>query len=241
MARSRFRRFIPGRGTGRTIITAVKNTDLTAIDGSTVLKAGETKIYDFDLSSSLRTYLQRKTLNHLVDSGHIEMRRGPTTEEPVATEPPDDPEESSESAEPEESSESAEPDEESSSEAEGDSVVDDTVPVSEEEGAEATDEQEPDTTEEETAPESPAPSDPLASMPLETEAADACGDDCGCPELSEEDRYTLLRAIKGVGEQTARALLDLPRPASDEAVKAVPRFPRESKECVAQAVEVLSV
>ena len=64
-----YRTLTPGRGaTGmKTLVTALKDVNLTPIDGKTLLKAGETKVYELNLQGMLRTYTQRITFTRYSD------------------------------------------------------------------------------------------------------------------------------------------------------------------------------
>lgn len=77
----KYRRFTPGRGMAyKTVVKALTRADMIRIDGETILEAGQTKVFDCDLSASLRSYEQRKNFNRLVGSGAIKVTRVPQGE-----------------------------------------------------------------------------------------------------------------------------------------------------------------
>jgi hypothetical protein len=78
MAKRKYRQYIPGRTPGvHSIITAVRDTDLTEVDGKTRLKPGESITFDFDLMAGVRSYTQWKSLARQISGGacKLEVRR----------------------------------------------------------------------------------------------------------------------------------------------------------------------
>lgn len=63
MSKRKYRQYTPGRTPGvKTIIRAIRETDLTEVDGRTRLRPGESREFNFDLQSSVRSYTQWKSL-----------------------------------------------------------------------------------------------------------------------------------------------------------------------------------
>lgn len=239
-----YRRFIPGRGEQiTTVVRALADADLTSIDGQTILQAGQTKVFPFDLQASLRTYEQRKTLNRLLGSRAIELRRQ-HTETPDVVPTPSSSSSDSSDADPVsgssadlESSDLVSSSSSTEEEVEDQSAADDAAadepapgvtdllsPDGESSEAEA---EEP--VEEAEQPVDPLLGDPLLDAPL-SEQTD---------RLSDDDKRALLSELAGVGRTLIDRLLALESPTVEQ-VLALPRFPKD-EQTAAKACEILAL
>lgn len=90
MAKRKYRQYVPGRNPGvTTTITAIRDIDLSEVDGHTRLKPGESIVFDFDLSASVRSYTAWKNIMRQVDGGActLLLERVDEKEAAAATEP----------------------------------------------------------------------------------------------------------------------------------------------------------
>lgn len=91
MSKRKYRQYTPGRTPGvHSTITAVRDTDLTEVDGRTRLRPGESITFEFDLMAGVRSYTQWKSLARQLACGActLEVKRVAETAEQVATQAP---------------------------------------------------------------------------------------------------------------------------------------------------------
>ena len=226
-----YRTLTPGRGTTGmiTIVTAIKDANLTPIDGKTLLKAGETKVYELNLQGMLRTYTQRVSFNNLITGGFIKVEvtdsasvepvadpvKNPENLENLTVGDQDDDESSEEDQDDDESSEEDNEEEGGAEQSELSSREENMVPP-------ATDDKAP-----ELSPQGENV-DPLLSIPVDDKPFN----------ITENERRKKLTALEGLGVTIVDQILNMDGPTVEE-IRSIRRFPKSREGLAEKVLEIL--